>query len=157
MPQLHLSSFLLTGLPISVIIQCKVKDVTGYLLHLKEVIFIDVSLAAHVETNIIGYDRSFHGLNQVDYLIPGANGKNIVAGVKEQKMEPADLDLYKRVLPSSIEAATISNHATVIASIIGGAGNSFYDGRGVANGCMFFPSSFANLFADKRRCLIQIE
>ena len=63
-------------------------------------------------------------------------------------MEETDLDLYKRVKPSSIAAPAITNHATVIASIIGGAGNSFYDGRGIANGCTFFPSSFDNLFAD---------
>src|SRR4030095_1989595 len=41
-----------------------------------------------------------------------------------------------------------TNHATVISSIIGGAGNSFYTGRGIAYGCSFFPSSFENLFAD---------
>ncbi len=63
-------------------------------------------------------------------------------------MEEADLDLYKRVLPSPIEAPAVTNHATVIATILGGAGNSFYDGRGIAWGCKFFPSSFENLFAD---------
>jgi len=132
----------------SVIIQCKTKCIRDYLLPLKEVIFIDARPEPHTEIGIIGYDRSFHGLNAVDYTIPGANGKTIVIGVKEQKMEEADLDLYKRVLPSPIAATTITNHATVIASIIGGAGNSFYDGRGIANGSAFFPSSFANLFPD---------
>jgi hypothetical protein len=132
----------------SVIIQCKTKYMRDYLLPLKEVIFIDRSAEPHTEIGIIGYDRSFHGLNAVDYAIPGANGKNIVIGVKEQKMEEADLDLYKRVLPSPLAATTVTNHATVIASILGGAGNSFYDGRGIANAGKFFPSSFANLFAD---------
>ena len=137
----------------AVIIKCKTNYVIHDLLPLKEVIFIDIPSVPHIETGIIGYDRSFHGLNAVDYSIPGANGKNIVAGVKEQKMEAADLDLHKRVLTSPIEAATISSHATVIASIIGGAGNSFYDGRGIANSCTFFPSSFANLFADDAELL----
>lgn len=132
----------------SIIVKCKTKYIGDYLLGLKEVIFIDAAAEAHPETGIIGYDRSFHGINAVDYLIPGANGKNIVTGVKEQKMNEADLDLWKRVLPSPIAGTTTSNHATVIASIIGGAGNSFYDGRGIAWGCTFFPSSFSNLFAD---------
>jgi hypothetical protein len=117
-------------------------------LPLKEIIFIDVRAEPHTEVAIIGYNRSFHGLNAVDYSIPGANGKNIIAGVKEQKMEEADLDIYKRVLNSTISAATTTNHATVISSIIGGSGNRFYDGRGIAYGCKFFPSSFDNLFAD---------
>ncbi|MES1217367.1 MAG: S8 family serine peptidase [Bacteroidota bacterium] len=132
----------------SVLVRTSAKFIKDNLLSLKEVIFIDLRAEPHTEIGIIGYNRSFHGLNAVDYAIPGANGKNIVAGVKEQKMEEADLDLYKRVLPSSLAAPGITNHATVISSIIGGAGNSFYDGRGIAYGCKFFSSSFANLFAD---------
>jgi len=118
------------------------------ILLLKEVTYVDIRPEPHAETGIIGYNRSFHGINAVDYSIPGANGLNIVTGIKEQKMDANDIDLYKRVLPSSIASPNISNHATVISSIIGGAGNSFYDGRGIAWGCRFFPSSFDNLFPD---------
>ena len=146
--QKHLKILVVNKPAKSVIIKCRTKYVRDHLLGLKEVIFIDAAVAAHEETNIIGYDRNFHGISAVDYLIPGANGKNIVAGVKEQKMDEADLDLWKRVLPSPISATTTSNHATVIASIIGGAGNSFYDGRGIAWGATFFPSPFSNLFAN---------
>lgn len=131
----------------SAVIQCPADYVTK-LLDLPELIFLDLPARPHTEIGIIGYDRSFHGINTLAYFIPGANGKNIVVGVKEQKMEAADLDLYKRVLPSTIEAPAVENHATVIASIIGGAGNSFYDGSGIAGACRFFPSSFANLYAD---------
>lgn len=132
----------------SVIIKCSANFFKEKILSLPEIIFADIQLQAHTETGIIGYNRSFHGINAVDFILPGANGKNIVAGVKEQQMEATDLDLYKRILPSSIAATTITSHATVIASVIGGAGNSFYDGRGIANACTFFPSTFANLFAD---------
>jgi len=118
------------------------------LLRSKEIIFIDAMTSPHTEVNIIGYNRSFHGINVLDYSIPGANGKNIVAGIKEQRMDTEDIDLQQRVLPSTIAAPAIESHATVIASIIGGAGNSFYDGRGLASSCRFFPSSFSNLFAD---------
>jgi len=132
----------------TVLVRTSAKFVKEQLLAIKEIIFVDLRVTPHPEINIIGYNRSFHGINAVDYSIPNANGKNIVVGVKEQKMEEADLDLYKRVLPSSLAAPTKDNHATVISSIIGGAGNSFYDGRGIAYGCSFFPSSFDNLFAD---------
>jgi hypothetical protein len=63
-------------------------------------------------------------------------------------MDETDLDLHKRVLGSSIASTNVTNHATVISTIIGGAGNSFYDGRGIAYGCKFFSSSFEDLFAD---------
>ena len=131
----------------SAIILCKPKYIEEF-LPLAEIIFIDVPAVPHTETGIIGYNRSFHGINTLDYTIPNANGKGRVVGVKEQKMEEADLDLFKRVLPSSLAASTVSMHATVISSIIGGAGNSFYDGRGIANACKFYSSSFNNLFPD---------
>lgn len=132
----------------SVLVRTSAKSIITGLLHLPEVIFIDACAEPHTETSIIGYNRSFHGISAVDYTIPGANGKNMVAGVKEQKMEETDIDLYKRIVPSSIAAPSVSGHATVISSIIGGAGNSFYNGRGIANGARFFSSSFNNLFAD---------
>ncbi len=89
----------------SVLIKTTAKFIRENLLDLKEIIFIDLRAEPTTEVGIIGYNRSFHGLSAVDYTIPGAIGKNIVAGVKEQKMEAADLDLYKRVLTSSIAAA----------------------------------------------------
>lgn len=132
----------------SIVIKCKLSFIKNTIPNLNQVIFIDRYYQPHTEIGIIGYGRDFHGINQLDYLLTGANGKNITVGVKEQKMEELDLDLYKRVVPSSLASATVSNHATVISSIIGGAGNSFYNGRGIANGCKFYSSSFSDLFAD---------
>ncbi len=132
----------------SVVVKTTGEYIATQLLKLKQIIFVDAAAEARSETRIIGYDRSFHGISALDYQLPGANGKNIVAGVKEQKMEDQDLDLWKRVAASSLGSAATSYHATVISSIIGGAGNSFYDGRGIAWGCRFFSSSFDNLFAD---------
>lgn len=130
------------------VVKCSSQYLKETLLPLKEVIFIDVVKEAHNEAGIIGYNRSFHGINAVDYRIPGANGKNIVAGIKEQGIDERDIDIWKRILPSPLAAPAQSYHATIIASIIGGAGNSSYEGRGIAWGCTFFPSSFSNLFAD---------
>jgi hypothetical protein len=132
----------------SFVINTTRKVVLNEIAPLFNVYFIDKKQEAKAEISIIGYNRSFHGINAVDYSIPGANGKNMTTGVKEQKMDENDIDLFKRVLPSSLAANTTSNHATVISSIIGGAGNSFYDGRGIAWRTQFFPSTFANLFAD---------
>lgn len=137
----------------SVLARSNLEFITKKLLPLQEVIFIDLYNKANPEANIIGYNRSFHGINAIDHLLPGATGKDIVVGVKEQKMDENDIDLWKRVLPSPLAASTTSQHATVIASIIGGAGNSSDQGKGIAPGCLFFPSSFSNLFADDESIL----
>ncbi|MEO6540539.1 MAG: S8 family serine peptidase, partial [Ferruginibacter sp.] len=132
----------------SMVITCGLSFIKNTIAALNGVIFIDRRAEPHTEIGIIGYRRDYHGINQLDYLIPSANGKNITVGVKEQRMEELDLDLWKRVVPSTLAAPNITNHATVISSIIGGAGNSFYNGRGIANGCKFYSSSFSNLFCD---------
>lgn len=133
---------------VSVRIKNITKTVLKEILTLPQVVFVDRQQQPVTEIGIIGYNRGLNVLNALDYNIPGANGSGITVGVKEQTMEAADIDLYKRVLPSPIAATVKTNHATVIASIIGGAGNSFYDGRGIAHACTFFPSSFDNLFPD---------
>ncbi len=132
----------------AVIIKAAGKMIKEFVLPLANVLFIDKYIEAKTEIGIIGYNRSLHGINSLDYLLPNANGKNITVGIKENNMESNDLDVYKRILPSTLASARVENHATVIASIIGGAGNSFYDGRGLANAGNFFSSSFANLFTD---------
>jgi hypothetical protein len=139
----------------SAIIFCTNNFLVDYIETLATVIFIDEYILPKTEVAIIGYKRNLNGISQLDYSIPNANGKNIVVGVKEQKMEVADIDLYKRVVSSTIESANTESHATTIATIIGGAGNTFYDGRGIAHACNFFSSSFNNLFADDAAILNQ--
>jgi hypothetical protein len=132
----------------AIVIKTTGKIISELILPIPTVLFIDKYIEPKTEIGIIGYNRSLHGINTLDYLLPNANGKNITIGIKENNMESNDLDIYKRILPSTLASTRIENHATVIASIIGGAGNSFYDGRGIANAGNFFSSSFANLFAD---------
>ncbi len=139
----------------SILAQCSFGFIKKVILPLAIVLFVDEYIAPQTEVNIIGYDRSFNGINQLDYLLPNANGKNIITGIKENNVEAGDIDLLKRVKLSGLSSSKTDNHATVIASIIGGAGNSFYNGRGQANACNFYPSSFANLFADDATILNQ--
>lgn len=139
----------------SVIISCKHSFFLKSILPLQEVIFADKYFNAVSESAVIGYKRHFNSINTLDFSLPLADGKNIVAGVKEQRMDSNDLDLYKRVLPSSLAAPNLQSHATTISTLIGGAGNSFYDGRGLAKASKFFSSSFADLFADDAAILNQ--
>jgi Subtilase family/Secretion system C-terminal sorting domain len=139
----------------SIIVECTLNFLQKSIATLNEVVFISTYENPNTEVAVIGYKRHFNKLNKVDFDLPNANGNNIIVGVKEQKMEPTDIDIIKRILPSSIAATTIEAHATTISTLIGGAGNTFYDGRGIAHQCKFFSSSFANLFADDASLLQQ--
>ena len=78
-----------------------------------------------------------------DYLIPGANGPSGPWESRNSRCRWPTWIFIKQVLPSSIAAAATDNHATVIASIIGGR-QTVLRWQGIANGCSsFFPSSFS--------------
>ncbi len=125
------------------------------ILPLSSITFIDKSYKAKPEIIALGYDRSFHGINQLDFTQPLANGKGITVGIKENRFDISDLDIIKRDIASSLQSAAENSHATIIATLVGGAGNIYHTGRGIANHCNFYSSSFANLFADDASILQQ--
>jgi hypothetical protein len=93
----------------------------------------------------------YHGpnkINKIHHEYPELDGSGIVVSVKERQFNPMDLDLLGRSIPSSLAGADTSNHATEMATIIAGAGNSFITGKGVASHSKITSSSFANLFPD---------
>lgn len=125
------------------------------IVQLPSITFIDKSYKAKPEVIALGYDRTLHGVNYLDFTQPLANGKGITVGIKENNFDNSDLDIIKRDVVSTLQSATKSSHATVIATLVGGAGNIYHTGRGIANHCNFYSSSFANLFADDANILQQ--
>lgn len=119
------------------------------------VLFADIYFTPKTEIQVIGYNRSLNAINYTNANIPGATGNDITIGIKEKKMEELDIDLLKRVKKSGLANTQTDNHATVIATLAGGAGNSFYTGKGLAWQCFFFPSSFDALFPDDGNLLAQ--
>jgi hypothetical protein len=53
-------------------------------------------------------------INAVDYEMPGADGHDIVVGVKEQRMDEFDIDLLSELCLRRWVLLTHSNHATVM-------------------------------------------
>jgi hypothetical protein len=139
----------------SFVLNCTYSFLQQHILPQATVIFVDKYVYPQMEEQISGYDRSLHQLNALDYLYPNSNGKNIVVGVKERNMDEKDIDIQKRIETSILASAQKDNHATSMATLIGGAGNSFYTGKGAAWKSNFFPSTFENLFADSSNLLIQ--
>jgi Subtilase family/Secretion system C-terminal sorting domain len=136
------------------VLKCKVNFLKT-LLEDENVYYVDLYTKPTTEIQLIGYNRSLNKINIANASIPNANGKGIVIGIKEKQMDIADIDLQKRINTSTLAAAETDNHATIIASLAGGAGNSFYSGKGLAWHSTFFPSTFANLFADDANILQQ--
>lgn len=87
-------------------------------------------------------------INTVHNNYPDLNGSGIVVSLKERFYDAGDIDLRGRHVASSLSSNDTSNHATEMATIVAGAGNSFITGRGVASHAQVTSSSFTNLFPD---------
>jgi hypothetical protein len=139
----------------SAVIECSKTYLRQTLLPDSSVVFADAYQLPHPEIYLNGFDRSRNSINQSGFSFPFADGTGVVTGIKERSMDVNDVDLRQRIVPSPIAASDVEQHATSIATMIGGAGNSFYTGRGIARKCSFFSSSFLNLFPDSTNLLIQ--
>lgn len=89
-----------------------------------------------------------NGINRIHHAYPELNGEGMVLSVQEMGFDAADIDLLGRELPSSLRAADNSLHATGMATIAAGAGNSDITGKGVAWAAKISSSDFADVLPD---------
>ncbi|MFD2248491.1 S8 family serine peptidase [Pontibacter ruber] len=85
---------------------------------------------------------------------PQLNGDGMKVSVKEEAFNPADIDLKGRVLSPETFSNVTSVHATTMATLIAGAGNSGPAGKGIARKAQLAYSSFAELMPDKSQELL---
>ncbi len=125
------------------------KKIYSTVQHLPHIIFIDEQPVAPVEEEgVSSHDLSMNAIYAAHHYFPGLDGKNQVVSVKENRMNPEDVDLLGRYLPSTAESSTGSTHATIMTTLIAGAGNSFYKGKGVAPESSYASADFATALPD---------
>ena len=100
------------------------------------------------ERELTGFDLSTNKVNLVHRLWPQLNGKGSTISIKEELMDTSDIDFRGRYLKAASAAKILQTHATTMATIAAGAGNSFYTGKGVAWGAGISSSDFNNLLPD---------
>lgn len=102
----------------------------------------------HEESRVHDLNLSPNTINQIHHYFPLLSGEGMTLSLKEQQYIKDDVDLAGRHKDGGIGAATTSNHATDMATIAAGAGNSFITGKGVAFESQLTSSDFANLYPD---------
>ncbi|MFA0964593.1 S8 family serine peptidase [Roseivirga sp. BDSF3-8] len=101
-------------------------------LTLPSVRFADKQTVSPVEeASVIDLNLIPNRVNAVWSAYPELTGRDILISVKERAFTDSDIDLTGRSVESGVEASQTSPHATEMATIIGGAGNSFIKGKGV--------------------------
>ena len=113
-----------------------------------QVLFVDEQRTPKEELAVSDLDLSTDKVNLVFSRFPQYNGSGMVVSVKENRPDTEDIDFHGRYLPTTLSSNIFSTHATTMATIIGGGGNTYYEGRGPAWGSTISSSSFAVLLPD---------
>ncbi len=112
------------------------------------ILFIAGSRMAKTERELTGFDLSANRVNLAHRTWPETNGNGLGISIKENRMDTADIDIRGRYLYSPKASASMQTHATTMATIAAGGGNTYYTGKGVAWGANVSSSDFANLLPD---------
>lgn len=101
------------------------------------------------ESSVIGHDLTVNNIKFTTDQFPEIRGNRIKISVKEELFDTTDIDLKNRYELFGAEAETFSQHATTIATLIAGAGNSSWRGEGVAPAASLSSSSYLDLLPDE--------
>ena len=110
--------------------------------------FIEAFRFAHAEAIQNNLDLTTNNITAVQALFPSLKGSDIVVSLKEDDFNVDDIDLIGRASNSSTASTFLSQHATDMATIIGGRGNSFIRGLGVAPSVYLSSTNFNSLSPD---------
>lgn len=126
-----------------------VNEILPQLLSSGQIIFIESGSRIPKEELLLErLDISANKINLVHRLYPAWNGEGRVVSVKENKPDTLDIDFTGRFLTTNLSSAIINTHATIMATMIAGGGNSWHLGKGAAWGSTISSSDFINLLPD---------
>jgi hypothetical protein len=111
-------------------------------------LYLDEQLRPVAETGVLVYDMTANRINAAWNEFPLLKGEGQVVSVKENRMDTNDVDLLKRYLTSPGVSPISETHATAMTTLIAGAGNSFYTGKGVAPKSSYGSSDFITVLPD---------
>ena len=124
-------------------------DELSSILPLPGIIFIEKGNRVPTEELVISnLDLSVNKINLAHRNFSSINGDGIVVSVKENKPDTTDIDFKGRFLSTNLASSSVNSHASVMATMIAGGGNTWYLSRGSAWGSTISSSSFANLLPD---------
>lgn len=110
--------------------------------------FVDRLRRARTEIPINNALPSVNNINTLHQQYPALQGANHTVGLKEEWFDSTDIDLLGKAVPSPLAASTVNPHATMMATLIAGLGNSGSSGKGVAVKARLSASDYQHLLPD---------
>ena len=119
------------------------------LLDMPEVIHIQHhARRAAVEKDVPGMNLSATAAMLAHTRFPAIRGQGIVMAIKEDRFDTSDIDLRGRHFLNAYTSRAQNTHATYMATMAAGAGNTQRLGKGVAWGATLTSTSFENLMPE---------
>jgi hypothetical protein len=119
--------------------------------------FIDLpNRPAHDERLLNGADLTVNSLRAVQRRYPSLTGQGLTVSIKENSLDPTDIDFRGRLLNTPANAVIESVHASIMATLIAGGGNSGPGGEGAARQAGIASASYANLLPDANASLTSL-
>jgi hypothetical protein len=112
---------------------------------------VSVSLAGkipHTEQALQRIDFSANGITAAREKMAAISGRGTVVSLKENLFDSTDIDFKKRFFTSDYSPSILDNHASIMATMLGGSGNSYYLGKGAAWQSTITPADFSNLMPE---------
>ncbi|KFF04103.1 S8 family serine peptidase [Flavobacterium reichenbachii] len=107
------------------------------------------SLQPKSESKIIDQNFSINYINKANADFPLLTGENEIAAIKDDFFDVNDIDLLNKHIPSPTQSSIVASHATAMATIVSGLGNSSVLGKGVAQKAKIQSSDFLNIYPDE--------
>lgn len=119
--------------------------------------FVDApNRPAHDERLLNSADLTVNNIRAVRRRYPSLTGQGLVVSIKENPLDPTDLDFRGRLLNTPAGTVIESVHASIMATLIAGGGNSGPAGEGAARQAGIASSSYANLLPDANADLTRL-
>lgn len=121
------------------------------LLLADELSIVSISLAGKIpntEQALQRIDFSANGITAAHEKMAAISGRGTVVSLKENLFDTTDIDFKKRFFTSDYSPTVVDNHASIMATMLGGSGNSYYLGKGAAWQSAITPADFSNLMPE---------
>lgn len=100
------------------------------------------------ETPLRDFNYNVNQINLLRHEESQLNGAGQVVSLMEKSYDVQDMDFKGRHIESDLRPSEISEHSTEMATIVAGAGNSSFQGQGIAWGANLTSSDFSGTLPD---------
>ena len=132
-----------------IVLRTDLNIIQSHILPLPFVLSITTeSFTPALESKIRDQNLTVNQINGLSEKFPLIEGTNQIISIKDDLFDRTDIDLLGKYIPSSTESPQVGSHATAMATISAGLGNSSVFGKGVAPKAKIQSSNFNSLFPD---------